>query len=60
LAVTKAALKDASLITDLNKTYVINKNHLQREKYRDKDCEETIFFKLIDGIYINEKRTLAY
>jgi len=54
-AVANAALKDAGLITDLDKTYVTDKNKLRREseKYRDIISEEeAIFYKFIDGIYI--------
>ena len=53
-AVANAALKDAGLITDMDKTYVIDKNKWQREKYRNKSSEdEAIFYKFIDGIYID-------
>jgi len=55
-AVANAALKDAGLITDLDKTYVIDKNKLRRksEKYRDIISEEDAkFYKFIDGIYID-------
>ena len=55
-AVANAALKDAGLITDLGKTYVIDKNNLRREteKYRDIISEgEAIFYKFIDGIYVD-------
>jgi len=31
-AVANAALKDAGLVTDLDKTYVIDKNKLRRER----------------------------
>ena len=45
-AVAYAALKDAGLITDLDKTYVIDKNKLrkEREKYRNIISEEEAIF----------------
>jgi len=58
-AVANAALKDAGLITDLDKTYVIDKNKLrrEREKYRNIISEEeAIFYKFIDGIYIDGRK----
>ena len=61
-AVANAALKDSGLITDLDKTYVIDKNKLrrEREKYRNIISEdEAIFYKFIDRIYI-DGRTLPY
>jgi len=36
-AVANAALKDAGLITDLDKTYLIDKNKLRRERKKHKD-----------------------
>jgi len=58
-AVAKAALTYAGLITDLDKTYVIDENKLrrEREKYRNIISEEeAIFYKFIDGIYINGRK----
>jgi len=58
-AVANAALKDAGLITDLDKTYVIDKNMLRknREKHRNIISEdEAIFYKFIDGIYIDGRK----
>ena len=57
-AVANSALKDAGLITDLDKTYVIHKNKLrrEREKYRNVITEEAIFYKFIDGIYIDGRK----
>jgi len=45
-AVANAALKDAGLIMDLDKTYVIDKNKLrrEREKYRNTISEEEAIF----------------
>ena len=55
-AVANAALTDAG-ITDLDKTYVIDKNKLRREKYRHIISEkEAIFYKFIDGIYIDGRK----
>ena len=52
------ALKDAGLITDLDKTYVIDKNKLwrEREKYSNIISEEAIFYRFIDGIYIDGRK----
>ena len=58
-AVANAALKGAGLITDLDKTYVIDKNKLrgEREKCRNTISEEeAIFYKFIDGIYIDGRK----
>jgi len=58
-AVANAALKDSGLITDLDKTCVIDKNKLgrEREKYRNIISEdEAIFYKFIDGIYIDGRK----
>jgi len=58
-AVANAALKDAGLITDLDKTYVIDKNKLrrEREKYRNIISEdEAIFYKFIDWVYIDGRK----
>jgi len=56
-AVANAALKVAGLITDFDKTYVIDKNKLRREKYRNITSEdEAIFYKFIDGIYIDGRK----
>jgi len=58
-AVANAAMNDAGLITDLVKTYVIDKNKLrrEREKYRNIITEdEAIFYKFIDGICIDGRK----
>jgi len=58
-AAANAALKDAGLITDLDKTYVIDKNKLQRERQKYRNIfneEETIFYEFIDGIYIDGRK----
>ena len=58
-AVANAALQDAGLFTDLDKSYVIDKNKLrrEREKYRNIISEEeTIFYKFIDRIYIDGRK----
>ena len=58
-AVANAALKDAGLISALDKTYGIDKNKLrrEREKYRNIISEEeAIFYKFIDGIYIDGRK----
>jgi len=58
-AVANASLKDAGLIVGLDKTYVIDKNKLrrEREKYRNIISEdEAIFYKFIDGIYIDGRK----
>jgi len=57
-AVANAALKNAGLMMDLDKTYVIDKNKLrrEREKYRNILSEEAIFYKFIDGIYIDGRK----
>jgi len=56
-AVANASLKDPGLITDLDKTYVIGKSKLRREKYRNIISEEeAIFYKFIDGIYIDGRK----
>ena len=57
-AVANAALKDTGLITDLDKTYVIDKNKLRRERenYRNIINEEAILYKFIDGIYIDGRK----
>jgi len=57
--VANAALKDAGLIADLDKTYVIDRNKLrrEREKYRNIVREdEAIFYKFIDRIYIDGRK----
>ena len=61
-AVANAALKDAGLITGLDKTYVIDKNKLQREREKYRNIineEEAIFYKFIDGIYIDGRMDAA-
>jgi len=58
-ALANAALKDAGLIMDLDKTYVIDKNKLrrEREKYRNIISEdEAIFYKFIDWVYIDGRK----
>jgi len=57
--IANAALKDAGLITDLDKTYVIDKNNLRRERVKHRNIiseEEAIFYKFIDGIYIDGRK----
>ena len=58
-AVANAVLKDAGLITDLDKTYVVDKNKLRREREKYRNIigeEEAIFYKFIDGIYIDGRK----
>ena len=63
-AVANAALKDAGLITETDGSFVIDKNKLQRERERCRNHirhEEELFFKVVDGIYIDGRKdaTLA-
>jgi len=58
-AVADAALKGAGLITDLDKTYIIDKNKLRREREKYISIiakEESAFYKFLDGICIDGRK----
>ena len=58
-AVADSALKGADLITDLDKTYIIDKNKLRREREKYKSIiakEEAVLYKFIDRIYIDGRK----
>jgi len=62
-AVADAALKGADLIMDLDKTYIIDKNKLRREREKYKSIiakEEAVFYKFIDGIYNDGRKDATY
>ena len=58
-AVANAALKDAGLITETDRSLVIDKNKLRRERERYRNHirqEQELFFKVVDGIYIDGRK----
>ena len=58
-AVADAAPKGAGSITDLDKTYIVDKNKLRRESEKYKSIiakDEAVFYKFIDRSYIDGRK----